>query len=74
MVPRFKGISSNEVYRIIFRDLSFGRGTTAAIKGASLPNILKIEPWDGKDGKPPVDEDIDLSDINLDDDDIHSDL
>lgn len=69
-----KGSFSEDGINEFLRDLSFGRGTTAAIKGASLPNILQIEPWDGKDGKPPVDEDIDLSDINLDDDDTHTDL
>lgn len=73
-VPKFDRIWSNDVYRILFRDLSFGRGTTAAVKGASIPNINDIEPWDGKDGKPPADENIDLSDIVLDDDDSHSDL
>lgn len=50
----------------IFRDLSFGRGTTAALKGASLPQVHNVEPWDGKDGELPPEEDIDLSDINLD--------
>lgn len=50
-----------------FRDLSFGRGNTAPVKGAALPKIQQIEPWDGKDGELPVDEDIDLSDIDLDD-------
>lgn len=64
----------DDIHHIFFRDLSFGRGTTAAIKGASLPNIEKIQPWDGQDGKPPVDLEIDLSDVNLDEDDNHSDL
>lgn len=49
-----------------YRDLSFGRGTTAAVKGASLPKVNVIEPWDGKDGELPQEEDIDLSDVNLD--------
>lgn len=49
------------------RDLSFGRGNTAPVKGASLPKISKMEPWDGKDGELPQDDDIDLSDIQLDD-------
>ncbi len=54
------------------RDLSFGRGTTAAVKGAALPSVNKIDAWDGKDGELPPEEDIDLSDINLDDQ--HSEL
>lgn len=49
------------------RDLSFGRGSTAPVKGAALPKIESVEPWDGKDGELPVDEDIDLSDVDLDD-------
>lgn len=50
----------------VSRDLSFGRGTTAALKGASLPEVNSVEAWDGKDGELPTEEDIDLSDINLD--------
>ena len=49
------------------RDLSYGRGTTAPLKGGALPKIDLIEPWDGQDGAPPVMEDIDLSDVDLDD-------
>lgn len=49
------------------RDLSFGRGTTAPVKGAKLPDINSIDPWDGKDGELPPEEDIDLSDVELDD-------
>lgn len=51
----------------MFRDLSYGRGNTAAVRGASLPNIVKTEPWDGKDGELPAEDDIDLSDVVLDD-------
>lgn len=48
------------------RELSFGKGSTAPVKGAAMPKIRKSEKWDGKDGKPPVEEDIDLSDVDLD--------
>lgn len=36
------------------RDLSFGRGSSAPVPGAKLPEIVKIERWDGKEGIPPV--------------------
>ncbi|CAG2063493.1 unnamed protein product [Timema podura] len=49
------------------RDLSFGRGSTAPLKGASLPKIETIEPWDGLDGHMPEEDDVDLSDVLLDD-------
>lgn len=53
----------------IFRDLSYGKGNTAPVKGTELPKINKIEPWDGKDGVLPEEEDIDLSDVDLDEKD-----
>lgn len=52
---------------ICYRELAVGRGSTAPLKDAKLPDINNIEPWDGKDGELPVDEDIDLSDVELDD-------
>lgn len=51
------------------RDLSYGKGSTAPLKNAKLPAIVKVEGWDGKDGQLPVEEDIDLSDVDLDDKD-----
>jgi len=36
------------------------------VKGAKIPKIAKIDAWDGKDGELPVEEDIDLSDVDLD--------
>ncbi|KAG8196475.1 hypothetical protein JTE90_012293 [Oedothorax gibbosus] len=50
------------------RAVSVGRGTSSPIKGAKLPDITDSEPWDGKDGELPVEEDIDLSDVDLSDD------
>ncbi|KAL4217734.1 Protein disulfide-isomerase A6 [Mactra antiquata] len=49
------------------RDLSYGRGSTAPIKGEKLPSVETRDPWDGKDGELYVEEDIDLSDVELDD-------
>lgn len=51
------------------RDISYGRGQTAPVKGAEIPKIYANEPWDGKDGQLPDEEDIDLSDVFLDDKD-----
>lgn len=54
---------------LLCRDLSYGRGNTAPFKGQELPKIIKTEPWDGKDGELPAEEDIDLSDVDLDEKD-----
>lgn len=54
--------------REFLRDLSMGRGNTEAIPGAKLPTLQKIAAWDGKDAKIFVEEEIDLSDVDLDDD------
>ncbi|XP_054269604.1 protein disulfide-isomerase A6 homolog [Macrosteles quadrilineatus] len=62
-----RGSFSNDGINEFLRDLSFGRGNTAPVKGAALPKIESIEPWDGKDGELPADEDIDLSDVELED-------
>uniref|UniRef100_A0A8C3AP57 Protein disulfide-isomerase A6 n=1 Tax=Cyclopterus lumpus TaxID=8103 RepID=A0A8C3AP57_CYCLU len=43
------------------------RGSTATLGGGALPKIHTVEPWDGKDGQLPVEEDYDLSDVDLDD-------
>lgn len=56
-------------YFHIYRDLSYGRGNTAPIKEQKLPEIVKTEAWDGKDGELPQEEDIDLSDVDLDEKD-----
>ncbi|XP_037082891.1 protein disulfide-isomerase A6 homolog [Pollicipes pollicipes] len=48
------------------RDLSYGRGSTSTIRGASLPTADEVPAWDGKDGELPEEEDIDLSDVELD--------
>ncbi|VDM95031.1 unnamed protein product [Thelazia callipaeda] len=48
------------------RDLSYGKGQTVPIRGAEFPKISTVDPWDGKDGEMLVDEEIDVSDIDLD--------
>lgn len=48
-------------------DLAYGRGSSSPLKDNKLPNIAAQEPWDGKDGQFPVEEDIDLSDVDMDD-------
>lgn len=57
----------NNIY--IYRDLSYGKGNTAPVKGQELPKINTIQAWDGKDGVLPEEEDIDLSDVDLDEKD-----
>ncbi|XP_006012215.1 protein disulfide-isomerase A6 [Latimeria chalumnae] len=62
-----KGSFSEQGINEFLRELSFGRGSTAPIGGGALPKINTVEPWDGKDGELPVEEEIDLSDVELDD-------
>ncbi|KAF7230700.1 protein disulfide-isomerase A6 isoform X2 [Nothobranchius furzeri] len=50
------------------RELSVGRGSTATLGGGTMPKINTVEAWDGKDGQLPVEEEYDLSDVDLDDD------
>jgi len=61
-----KGPFSYDGINEFLRDLSYGKGQTAPVKGAALPKLQKREPWDGKDGKPPVEEELDLSDVDMD--------
>ncbi|XP_018578009.1 protein disulfide-isomerase A6 homolog [Anoplophora glabripennis] len=60
--------SKDGIYEFL-RDLSYGKGNTAPVKGQELPKINTIQPWDGKDGVLPEEEDIDLSDVDLDEKD-----
>ncbi|XP_061101014.1 protein disulfide-isomerase A6 [Conger conger] len=62
-----KGSFSDTGIHEFLRDLSVGRGSTATVGGGVLPKIYAVEPWDGKDGELPVEDDIDLSDVELDD-------
>lgn len=58
---------SKEGINEFLRDISFGRGSTAPVRGAAIPKILQVPAWDGKDGEMPVEEEYDLSDVDLDD-------
>jgi protein disulfide-isomerase A6 len=49
------------------RDLSYGKGKTSSIRGTEFPKLETVEAWDGKDGVLPQTDDIDLSDVELDD-------
>lgn len=64
-----RGSFSKDGIKEFLRDISYGRGQTAPVRGAELPKIYTNEPWDGKDGQLPVEEDIDLSDVDLDEKD-----
>ncbi|XP_023215236.1 protein disulfide-isomerase A6 homolog [Centruroides sculpturatus] len=66
-----RGSFSYDGINEFLREVSVGRGASAPVKGAKLPKIHVTEPWDGKDGELPVEEDIDLTDVNLDE---HSEL
>ncbi len=55
--------------REFLRDLSVGRGSTEPIPNSKLPSLEKVSAWDGKDEKIFVEEEIDLSDVDLDDED-----
>ncbi|CAG4986404.1 unnamed protein product [Parnassius apollo] len=65
-----RGSFSESGINEFLRDLSFGRGQTAPVKGAEMPKIVTTEPWDGKDGELPPEEDIDLSDVDLEKDEL----
>ena len=64
-----KGSFSETGINEFLRDLSYGKGGIAPLKGAELPKIYASEAWDGKDAEPPQEEDIDLSDVDLDEKD-----
>ncbi|MBS2600098.1 hypothetical protein KFY57_28775, partial [Salmonella enterica subsp. enterica serovar Typhimurium] len=62
-----KGSFSEQGINEFLRELSVGRGSTSPVKGAAFPKINLVDPWDGKDGQLPAEEDIDLSDVDLED-------
>ncbi|XP_071225636.1 protein disulfide-isomerase A6-like [Salvelinus alpinus] len=62
-----KGSFSETGIHEFLRDLSVGRGSTATVGGGALPKINSVDAWDGKDGELPVEDDYDLSDVDLDD-------
>ncbi|XP_063170625.1 protein disulfide-isomerase A6 [Candoia aspera] len=68
-----KGSFSEQGINEFLRELSVGRGSTAPVGGGAFAKINTVEPWDGKDGELPAEEDIDLSDVDLDDWDTQKD-
>nr|XP_057912484.1 protein disulfide-isomerase A6 [Doryrhamphus excisus] len=62
-----RGSFSDTGIHEFLRELSVGRGSTATLGGGVMPKIHTVEPWDGKDGQLPEEEDYDLSDVELDD-------
>jgi protein disulfide-isomerase A6 len=63
-----KGSFSETGINDFLRELSVGRGSTSPIPNSKMPAVVASEKWDGKDAKLVVEEDIDLSDVDLDDD------
>jgi protein disulfide-isomerase A6 len=63
-----RGSFSESGLNEFLRELSVGRGSPQQLPGAKLPTVSKVSAWDGKDAKLEVEEDIDLSDVSLDDD------
>jgi len=64
---QMKGAFSESGINDFLRDLSFGKGSTAPIKNAKLPEVNTVDKWDGLDGQLPEEEEYDLSDVELDD-------
>lgn len=64
-----KGAFSETGINEFLRNLNYGRGSSAPLKAEELPKIYETEPWDGKDAEQPAEEDIDLSDVVLDEKD-----
>lgn len=46
-----RGSFSTEGITDFLKELSYGQGKSAPIKGAKMPEIVKTDPWDGKDMK-----------------------
>lgn len=62
-----RGSFSEDGINEFLREVAVGRGSTISMRNSELPKVLEIEAWDGKDGQPPVEEEYDLSDVDLDD-------
>lgn len=61
------GSFGNDGISEFLRDLSYGRGKTSSIRGSTFPDGETVKAWDGKDAELPVLDDIDLSDVELED-------
>lgn len=51
------------------RDVSYGRGKTSSLRSSAFPEAETVKAWDGKDAEVPIIDDIDLSDVDLDEED-----
>lgn len=66
-----RGSFSADGINEFLRDIAYGRGQTSTIRGEKIPKIYAVDAWDGKDGQlPEEEEEIDLSDIDLDKDEL----
>jgi len=61
-----RGAFSKEGIDELLRSIAVGRGHTEKLSNG-LPELSDVDPWDGKDGELPQEEEIDLSDVDLDD-------
>ncbi|XP_028295238.1 protein disulfide-isomerase A6 [Gouania willdenowi] len=69
MYALLKGSFSTTGIHEFLREVSVGRGSTYKWgKGNEMPKINAVDSWDGLDGQFPVEEDVDLSDVDLSDD------
>ncbi|CAG0890484.1 unnamed protein product [Darwinula stevensoni] len=64
---------STGIYEFL-RDLSYGKGITASLQDDGLPKVVAVPAWDGQDAVMEVTDDIDLSDVILDDLDAKDEL
>ena len=62
-----RGAFSLEGIDELLKGIALGRGGTSPLQSAGVPKIEEIEPWDGKDGVAFVEDDLDLSEFNWDD-------
>lgn len=70
----FKGSFSQEGLDEFLRAVGVGRGASESLRGDGIPELKKVEPWDGKDGQLPEEEDIDLSDFDMDEEEPRDEL
>jgi protein disulfide-isomerase A6 len=58
-----KGSFSEKGLNEFLLEVAVGRSSTEPIRAGKLPTVSTSEPWDGKDGELPVEEYIDLDDL-----------
>jgi len=64
-----RGSFSQDGVHEFLRDTLYGKSSTFAVQGGKLPAVQTVSAWDGKDGQLPEEDDIDLSDVDLDEKD-----